>query len=403
MAGDERRKLIISEEDIAEDVAAEAPPPHSPPPYSPAPASGSLWAGEQAPPTDAYPAAQPRAPMPVGDFGAPVDYPPPAAYPTAGPAPAASAGGGVNLNSVKARNIIAAAAGIAAGWAFVEITQFGMWDATSKSGANFTSGAFVAALGLFFAVIYTGWEHIQAPNLEGLKLVALKAAPIGAGLGFVSGFIAQVLYTAMLENVLENIDLGGLANIESNASLYLARVLAWGLFGMGMGAASAAAIRSRQKLVNGMIGGAIGGAVGGLVFHWASFNIDSDTFSRLIGLMFVGVGIGLAIGLVETARREAWVHIVSGGMAGKEFILYEIETKVGSSPKCELTLIKEPAAQPFHFVISAPVGGRRTIAAYEGCQVTINGVAVAHHELRSGDVIGVGATSIAYSERALTP
>lgn len=401
MAGDERRRLVISEEDIADDVAAapSAAPTRAPQHPSPPPAEGSLWAGSHPPPTEAFPAAQPRPPMPVGDLGSHTDYPPPAAYPTAGP-PAAA---GLNLNSVKARNFIAAAAGIAAGWAFVEITHFGMWDVTSESGANFTSGALVAALGLFFAVIYTGWEHIQARNLEGLKLVALKAAPVGAGLGFVSGFIAQVLYTAMLKNALEDISLGDIGSLQSNASLYLARVLAWGLFGMGMGAASAAAIRSRQKLVNGMIGGAIGGAVGGLVFHWASFNIESQTFSRLIGLMCVGVGIGLAIGLVETARREAWLHVVAGGMAGKEFILYEIETKVGSSPKCELTLIKEPAVQPFHFVISSPAGGRRTIAAYEGCAVAINGTPIAHHELRNGDVIGVGATSIAYSERAITP
>ena len=122
--------------------------------------------------------------------------------------------------------------------------------------------------------------------------------------------------------------------------------------------------------------------------------MQSSTFARLIGLLVIGAGIGLAIGLVETLRRQAWLHIIGGGMAGKEFVLYESETKVGSSPKCEITLIKDPGIQPHHFIISAaPNGGRRTITAYQGCAVTINGTPIAQHELRDGDAIGVGATT----------
>ena len=75
-------------------------------------------------------------------------------------------------------------------------------------------------------------------------------------------------------------------------------------------------------------------------------------------------------------RDELKSQIVAGGMTGKEFVLYDGETRVGSSPKCEITLIKEPAVQPFHFTISAEAAGRRTLTAYEGCPVTVNGAPV---------------------------
>jgi hypothetical protein len=88
-------------------------------------------------------------------------------------------------------------------------------------------------------------------------------------------------------------------------------------------------------------------------------------------------------------------------MTGKEFVLYEVETPVGSSPKCGITLIKDSNIAPFHFVIGAADRGRRTIAAYEGATIAVNGTPVTHHVLRSGDTITVGGTAIAYSERSI--
>ena len=90
--------------------------------------------------------------------------------------------------------------------------------------------------------------------------------------------------------------------------------------------------------------------------------LESQGTARLIGLLFVGVGIGVAIGLIETARRDAWLNVVGGAMTGKEFIVYEAETKIGSDPKCEIVLIKDPAIQPYHFVINTPAGNAHQAA-----------------------------------------
>lgn len=383
---DERRKLVLTEDDFGpvDDGAASAAPVAQRSPAQQQPSA------EQREPAERFPALDGNSQAPPRVL-------------TAGELPGGSAAPPFSLGDVKARSLVAASVGIAIGWAICEVTGIGTGSATSESELNIQAGLFVAVLGLTFAIVYSGWEQIEARSAEGLLHVARQVAPLGAAIGFASGFLAQVIYTPISRNVVESATFDDLGNIAANPKLYMARALAWALFGMGMGAASAMLVRSREKLINGLIGGAIGGAVGGVVFHWAAFNIDSEALSRLIGLLVIGAGIGLAIGLVETARREAWLHVIAGGMAGKEFILYAAETKVGSDPRCDIVLIKDAEIQPYHFtIVTSPGAGavRRVLTAYQGCQVTIGGQPAVRHELRNGDVIGVGSTSIAYAERA---
>lgn len=337
--------------------------------------------------------------------------PPPAAY--TAPAPAAQAfplvGGsaataparpaltrvqsGVNLGSVRARSVMAGAAGVAIGWLVTEVSGIGGLQAGSRLESDLQAGLWVAILGFCFSVAFAGWDHVEGHNVEGILVAVRRAGPWGAGLGFAAGFLANVIYLALIEQAIESL---------STSVLYLARAIGWAVFGLGMGLTTAALVRARAKMVNGAIGGVAGGAVGGLCFEYVAEHVSAEASGRLFGLLVIGAGIGLAIGLVETARRSAWLHVTGGGMTGKEFILYDVETKVGSSPKCEITLIKDPAIAPFHFVVTGGgTGGRRVITAHSGCQLTINGTPVAQHQLRNGDLIGVGRTSLAYAERTL--
>jgi hypothetical protein len=375
---DDQRRIVISEDDLAPASPAVAP----------------------APPTrEAVRVAAPAALPIVEGLGAtprPIH-----ASPLAGQAVTS---GTPFFQSVRGRNLAAATAGIVAGWGVSEVIVWPAWTPSTTTSLDIFAGVWVAVLGLFFSVIYAAWEHILAGNWEGVKLAARRVALWGAVLGFASGVVAQIVYRQLIIQILQHATASQLVNISSNADIYLARALAWGLFGAGMGIATAVGTKARDKLVNGLIGGAVGGALAGLVFNWASFNINSGAEARLVGLLVVGAGIGLAIGLVETARRDAWFHVIAGGMAGKEFILYGPECTVGSSPKCAVTLIKDPGIQPFHFMIQTAEGGGaqpRILSAYDGCQVTVNGQPTSRQQLRDGDTIGVGATAISYSERAV--
>jgi hypothetical protein len=379
MGEGDRKRLVISEDDLA---APASPTQHS--------------QGAEAPSTQIDPPA-PSLPT-VRGVGAPARR---VSVGSSGQPTTTPSGVVTFARSVQGRNLVAAACGITLGWAVCQITGFGLWTPTSKLGADATSAAWTGALGFFFAVVYAGWEQILARSSEGVVLALRRAGPLGFALAFAAGFLAQIVYTHFYIQILKSLTLSGALHLDSNVKLYLARSLAWGMFGLGMGVAVAGGVRAR--MVNGVVGGALGGALGGLVFQWVGFKVQSNAEAQLIGLLVVGGGIGLAISLVERARRDAWLNISGGPMAGKEFIIYGSDCTLGASPKCDITLIKDPTVQGFHAVVRTTdeaAGARRVLDAYQGCAVTVNGAPVAHHRLRSGDVIGIGATAITYSERA---
>jgi hypothetical protein len=381
-----RRRLVITEEDLAG-----VQPPAAASPAQAVPASAAPAPAPSLPPVQSAPTQQLNL-SPVGTVT--VSAPMSSAQPSPGLA---------FVRSVQGRNITAAACGVVLGWAICEITHFGLWTATSSLGADMTTGAFTAMVGLCFAFVYTGWEQILARNWAGALDALKRTAPVAIACAFATGFIADALYIHFVEQILKGLTLNGLLHIKTNAKIYLVRGLAWGLFGAGMGVAAGRG-QAREKMVNGVIGGAIGGTIGGLVFNWAAFHISTASMSLLVGLLVIGICIGLAVGIVETLRREAWLHISGGPMAGKEFIVYGQRFSIGASPKCDMTLIKDPSIQPEHAAVdTASENGRqvRYLTLAEGAHALINGCASARQQrLRSGDVITLGASTVTFSERA---
>ena len=61
---------------------------------------------------------------------------------------------------------------------------------------------------------------------------------------------------------------------------------------------------------------------------------------------------GLFVGLVESLTKDAWLLMIVGPLKGKQFIVYKNPTRIGSSPKCEIYLFKDPAIDPFHATIN---------------------------------------------------
>jgi hypothetical protein len=392
-----RRRLVISEDDLAESsppraapaqprVRADYPPPQS----QPLPTATATDFGQPLPRV----AAPGRSLPPLGEFST--------GFPVTGASPR-----GNWFGSVQGRNIVAAACGVLPAWAIAEALGVPDWTASSSFVEDLYAALWVGIVGFFLTVVYVGWEQITGQNWNGVLHWVKTAGPIGAGVGAISGFVADGIYIGVLRSVLR----GAVQDYDSTGSvgdlklkLYLVRALGWGIFGLGIGFAVAWGSQSRDKLVNGLIGGAVGGVLGGLVFVWCAFHISSGAVSRLVGLVAIAVLIGGAIGVVERLRRDAWLHLVAGPMAGKEFIVYGSDFTFGSSPTCDVTLAKDAYVAAQHAAIrSTEIGTTqsRLIVAHPGCTVTVNGAPVAQQALRTGDVIGIGSTSIAYSERAV--
>jgi CDP-diglyceride synthetase len=359
----DRRRIILSEDDFNEPPAATATAPPAPSPSLP-------------------PVAR-SAPMQLG----PTPF---AAKPVAG---------GSFVNAPVVAMLLPAVVGMLIAWGITELTNAVNLanHAHSKSGLDAYIGIWTGLLALLFVAVLAGFDRAVVGAWGEAGRRAARAVLPGAVAGFIAGFAAQAVYTQMIESAFRHGDYSG------GTRLYFARALGWAIFGLGVGVVLGITDRSPRKTLNGAIGGLVGGAVGGLVFQLSSIHVSSsERLSRLLGLMAIAVLVAVATRAVEAARREAWLRVIAGGMAGKEFILYHAITRIGSDPKCEIFLLKDPAVEPLHAQIDER-GAQRVLSASPAAPVLVNGQPTTSHTMRSGDTIQIGNTVISYAERATAP
>lgn len=259
---------------------------------------------------------------------------------------------------------------------------------------NVASALWVAGFAAVLGAVLMSWDGMSTGSGEKALIDGAKGALVGLVAGFVGGFVAQALYSKMLTDALRD-DL-------DTSKLTLVRGLGWAVFGTLLGAGIGTPSGGR-KIVNGLIGGALGGAVGGVLFQVmeSEGTFGTNLFMlQLTGLTLTGVGVGVAIGLIETARKDAWITVGSGPMAGKEFILYLPRTRVGSDYRCEIVLAKDRSVAPVHLYLERDPQGRVTARPEAGSSLAVNGAPSGRTYLRSNDQLVVGASLLIFTERA---
>jgi hypothetical protein len=371
-------RIVLTEDDFEETgtaTTADAPTPSAAPGISP-----------PAPPATPGPFPPPTS-APAPAFPPPLDGTRPVSTPAFSGDPLAA------INDPHLSAVLSAVAGMGVAWLITQIT--GVADITpgSPTGLHAIAGLWVGIVAVVFCTTVQAFDRLLTGAWEAAAQRAGRAVLPALALGFVSGFLASWVYVKVGEHAFDQ----GNYSLD-NPLLYFARALGWAVFGAGIGATLGLAEQSQPKAINGVLGGAAGGSVGGLIFQFTGAHIHSQGFSRLVSLLAIGVLIAGATVLVETARREAWLRVIAGGMTGKEFILYHAVTRIGSSAQCEIFIVKDPAIAALHAQIHDQAG-RRTLSAAPGAPVLVNGTAVSQHELRPGDQLQIGATTIAYDER----
>ena len=214
--------------------------------------------------------------------------------------------------------------------------------------------------------------------------------------------LSQALVTASSDSMWTSSTVTGLPL----AILIVGRSLAWGVLGLSMGLGQGAALRSKKLLLNGLLGGVLGGLLGGVFFEpiiklFANTQFSGEAMmSRAFGFSIIGLSIGLMIGLVEYLAKDAWLLMRAGPLSGKQFIIYKSPLTLGSSPKCEVYLFKDPDVEPRHALIRK-VGSRHEIQDTDSPAGTyVNGRRVQRQTLHHGDQITIGQTALEYAERA---
>lgn len=246
-------------------------------------------------------------------------------------------------------------------------------------------------------------DGLLSRALRRAALCGLVGLGVGLGLGLVSSFIAELAYALGRHLVAA----AGVAARDTTSTVgllaqMLSRGIAWAFAGMAMGLGQGVALRSKKVLLNGLFGGTVGALVGGLLFDPIDLLIHGGApgagaaLSRGIGFAVIGLSVGLLIGVVELLAREAWVKMLVGPLAGKEFVLYKNPTTIGSSPKSDIYLFKDAAVEPTHALIHAFGEGYELEDRKGAAGTLLNGGRVTRRRLAPGDQIRIGTTVLSF-------
>lgn len=238
---------------------------------------------------------------------------------------------------------------------------------------------------------------------------ALLCGAVGLVVGLVGGFVcdiaAEIAYAPLTQLAMKQSKnpAFGLSTLGFVVQVF-GRTLAWGMVGVAMGLGQGIALRSKRLLIYGLLGGVIGGLLGGMLFD----PIDqillgpdkaSAHWSRMIGLLVIGVTVGTMIGVVELLARDTWLRMTQGPLTGKEFMLFKDVMNVGSSPRSDIYLFNDPFVASEHAVIRT-VGDECEVEARQATHpILLNNNAIRKARLRHGDTVAIGRTIFVFQRR----
>lgn len=276
--------------------------------------------------------------------------------------------------------------GALAGWA---ICEMGFVDGgRSEHWGNIWMVPMILTLmSLGFGVAESAVER----SFHKALLRGVLSLPLGVIFGFFFYFMANMLYNVALGLCFE----AG-AQTYRNPATWVARGLAWMVFGAAGGLVYGIVGQSSKKGTYGVIGGMIGAGMGGLIFDPISMLTRGGGLSRGLGFALVGLATGVGMGMVENALKDRWLYVMAGPLAGKQFILYKSQTTVGSRQDADIYLFKDPAILPQH--ASIQISGARVQLRATG-PVLWAGQPIHDRVLRDGDLLQLGRYTFRYKEK----
>jgi hypothetical protein len=248
-------------------------------------------------------------------------------------------------------------------------------------------------------------------------MVVMVASALGAGLSQVNGLItaqwrSQIRFVGpgLLGGFLGGLLGGLLANLlyllvgQKIAFLgFLGRVLGWTLLGLSIGICEGILERHWRKFRNGLIGGSLGGFLGGLFFNPVNWIIGSPVSSRAFAFVMLGLSIGFFLSLVQVLLKEAWLTVEEGFRPGRQLILSQRITTMGTSEKASLIFIAYGAkgVEPVHVRICRRDSGRFVLEDNDSRGGTLlNDEPIDRPTgLENGDVIQLGVNRVRFHER----
>ena len=263
------------------------------------------------------------------------------------------------------------------------ILGWGTIEFLSKTEKDPLMGSLIVVVNMVMGCFISALDSIMSGNIP----KALRNGGIGLGSGLITGLVFHYLGNILYNLLLFLIALGILSispelkDKESETISMIvhmsARAPAWALLGAAIGIIPGIANKSKKLMINGVIGGLIGGFLGGFFFDPVSriaelFASTEGGLSRGVGFSVLGLMIGAFVGLVENMAKDVWVTMKSGPLRGKQFVIYHNPTLIGSSPRSDIYIFKDPNVMPTHAKIQKKGSKYEIIDDSRGAGVYVN-------------------------------
>ena len=228
-------------------------------------------------------------------------------------------------------------------------------------------------------------------------------AAVSVVIGLASGYLAQWLYGGALDEERSLFVYRLLQNIESewvnDLVLSLVRGIGWSIMGLGIGLAVGLIKPGGKRILFCCLGGLAGSFLGGTLFNYVFKLIPDDIASRGVGILLMGILIGLFVGLLEQAAKEAWLKVIRGEFEGKEYLVFNGVTSIGNSGKNTIVLFKDKLIGPHHCDIVQKGNHYTIVDCGTPMGTVVNGMRITQQELRKEDVISIGNSVLVFQSR----
>jgi hypothetical protein len=247
-----------------------------------------------------------------------------------------------------------------------------------------------AAVGLVVGAFFGAAEGITSR----IKSRIPRGMLVGALIGLLGGAVGALAGQAALWLI------GGIFLLSYRdmqwVVLPVSRAIGWAVLGIFVGAAEGVRARSPKKILVGVLGGLVGGLLGGAALEYSRILLPHFAFSRLLGLVILGLAIGLFYGLIEQGMSFGVLRILVGDLKGKEFLLNQRRMRIGRSPRAEIALPTYTDLAEVQADIRIRKGEPVLANLDSDYPVLVNEEKVREKKLKLGDVIKVGSAKIFY-------
>lgn len=260
-----------------------------------------------------------------------------------------------------------------------------------KDGLAKVSRASTALWSCIIALFIGLFMGIGEGVFYGSKEKAIKYAAIGAGvslaMGFISGYLAQWMYSAML------------GDDPSLFASSLIRGIGWAVMGIDIGLAVGLIKPEKKRILFCVLGGLMGAFIGGFLFNYVCKIIPNDVVARAVAIVIMGGLIGVGVGLLEQFAKQAWLKVIRGEFEGKEYLVFAGTTSIGNNGKNTIVLFKDKLVGPHHCDIVLEGSKYVLVDCGTPMGTIVNGMKTTRHVLKQGDAIAVGNSVLVFNTK----